>query len=180
MMNVAHTNTRTAVAGILTLSLAASGFLLWLIYFKPTPEGFQNSFTFLPALNAVLNASSAVSMCIGLYFIRQKKWQTHRNFMLAAFGFSTMFLAGYILHHHLHGDTSFNGTGTIRYIYFFILITHVLLSIVALPMILTTVFLSLTGRFQLHKRIARVTFPIWLYVSVTGVVVFFLLRNYAN
>ncbi len=178
-MNVENTNTRTAVAGILMVSLAASGFLLWLIYFKPTPEGFQNSLTFLPALNAVLNGLSAVSMCIGLYFIRQKKWETHRNFMLAAFGFSTLFLVSYILHHHLHGDSSFNGTGTIRYVYFVILITHVLLSILALPLILTTLFMSLTNRFRLHKRIARVTFPVWLYVSITGVIVFLFLKTYA-
>lgn len=178
-MDVANTNSRTAVAGILLVSLAATVFLFWLIYFKPTPEGFQNSFLFLPAMNALLNGLSAVSMCIGLYFIRQKKWETHRNFMLAAFGFSTLFLISYILHHHLHGDSSFNGTGAIRYVYFFILITHVLLSILALPLILTTLFMSLTNRFKLHKRIARFTFPIWLYVSITGVVVFLFLKLYA-
>ena len=179
-MNSTHTNTRAAVGGIVALSAAATAFLFWLIYFRETPPQFSDHLTFLPALNAVLNGLSAISMCVGLFYIAQGRWQAHRRWMITALGFSTLFLASYILHHHLHGDTPFQGTGIIRAVYFFILITHVLLSIVALPLILVTVFFSLTGRFRLHKRIARFTFPIWLYVSVTGVVVFLLLRAYTT
>ncbi len=178
-MNLTQTNTRTAIASIIFISIAASGFLFWLIYFKPSAEGFSQSLTFLPALNASLNSLSAISMCVGFYFIRRRKWQTHRNFMLAALLFSSLFLVSYILHHYLHGDTQFQGAGAIRYVYFAVLISHVVLSIVALPMILITVFLSLSGRFQLHKKIARVTFPVWLYVSITGVLVFILLKVYS-
>ena len=177
-MNSTHTNARAAVGGIIALSAAATAFLFWLIYFKPTPQQFSDDLAFLPALNAMLNGLSAISMCVGVFYISRGKWQAHRRWMITALGFSTLFLASYILHHHLHGDTSFQGTGIIRPVYFFILITHVLLSIVALPLILVTVFFSLSGRFRLHKKLARFTFPLWLYVSVTGVVVFLLLKIY--
>lgn len=173
--NLVQINTRAAIGGIIALSAAATGFLFWLIYFKPTSQQFSDDLAFLPALNAVLNGLSAVSMCVGLFYIWQGKWQTHRRWMSTALAFSSLFLVSYILHHALHGDTPFQGTGIIRPIYFLILITHVLLSIVALPLILVTFFLSLTGRFRLHKKIARFTFPVWLYVSVTGVVIFLLL-----
>jgi putative membrane protein len=99
--------------------------------------------------------------------------------MLLAFGFSSLFLISYIVNHALHGDTHFPGHGTIRTVYLTILASHIFLSIVALPLVLITFFLSLTGRFPIHKRVARFTFPIWLYVSVTGVIVFALLQAYA-
>jgi putative membrane protein len=99
--------------------------------------------------------------------------------MLSAFGFSSLFLVSYIVNHALHGDTRFPGHGTIRTVYLSILASHIFLSVVALPLVLITFFFSLTGRFPTHKRIARFTFPIWLYVSVTGVIVFALLQAYA-
>ena len=98
--------------------------------------------------------------------------------MATAFVFSTLFLFSYILHHALHGDTHFGGQGAVRGIYLALLASHVFLSLVALPMVLTTFFFSLSGRFAAHKRLARYTFPIWLYVSVTGVVVYLMLRAY--
>ena len=104
----------------------------------------------------------------------------HRTSMLVAFGFSTLFLVSYIANHAIHGDTVFPGQGPVRTFYLAVLASHVILSIVALPMVLTTFFFSLTGRFAQHRRIARVTFPIWLYVSVTGVVVFVFLRTYTQ
>lgn len=179
---IAMTNTlnRTAYTAILIISLAATAFLFWLIYFKPAATSDSATLEFLPALNAFLNAMSATALCFGFYFIRRREWRTHRNFMIAALSFSTLFLIGYITHHYLHGDTKFQGAGGIRYFYFAILISHVALSVLALPMILTTVFFTLTGRFGQHKRIARWTFPIWLYVSVTGVLVFALLKIFQS
>jgi putative membrane protein len=99
--------------------------------------------------------------------------------MITAFAFSSLFLVSYIANHAIHGDTIFPEHGGVRNLYLAILASHVILSIVALPMVLTTFFFSLTGRFAMHRRIARITFPIWLYVSVTGVVVFLFLRAYA-
>ena len=100
--------------------------------------------------------------------------------MMVAFCFSTLFLVSYIVNHALHGDTRFPGHGAVRAIYLSILASHIILSIVALPLVLVTFFLSLTRRFPIHRRVARFTlFPIWFYVSVTGVVVFAMLKIYA-
>jgi putative membrane protein len=99
--------------------------------------------------------------------------------MLMAFGFSSLFLVSYVVNHALRGDTPFPGVGTARTVYLSILASHILFSIVALPMVLTTLFFGLSGRFRMHRRLARVTFPIWLYVSVTGVIVFVFLKAYA-
>ncbi len=170
---------RSAIAAIFGISIAAVCFLLWLIYVHPAPAGFAQRLMFLPALNAVLNGLSAISLCIGFFFIRRRQVAAHRASMIAAGIFSTLFLVSYIVNHALHGDTLFPHIGTIRTVYLSILASHILLSIVALPMVLITFFLSLSGRFALHKRIARFTFPIWLYVSVTGVVVFAFLSAYA-
>ena len=99
--------------------------------------------------------------------------------MLLAFAFSSVFLVSYIANHTLHGDTTFSGHGAVRTFYLSILASHVILSIIALPMVLTTFFFSLTGRFAMYRRIARLTFPSWLYVSISGVVVFVFLKAYA-
>jgi len=98
--------------------------------------------------------------------------------MFTAFVFSSLFLVTYITNHALHGDMRFQGQGEIRYVYFPLLISHIGLSVVALPMILITFFLSLSGRFAAHRRLARFTFPIWLYVSVSGVIVYAMLAAY--
>ena len=167
---------RGAIAAILLVSALAVGFLLWLLYVHQAPAEFARRFSFLPALNAVLNGLSATALCTGYYFIRHKNPQAHRNSMMAAFCFSSLFLVSYIVNHALHGDTRFPGHGAVRAIYLSILASHIILSIVALPLVLVTFFLSLTRRFPIHRRVARYTFPIWLYVSVTGVVVFAMLK----
>jgi putative membrane protein len=178
-MEQAEIGARPAVGAIVVISGVAVSFLLWLLYVHRAPADFAGRFTFLPALNAVLNGSAAVALCLGFYFIQRRKISAHRNSMIAAFGFSSLFLVSYIANHAIHGDTRFPGHGGIRNLYLAILASHILLSIVALPMVLTTFFFSLTGRFAMHRRIARFTFPIWLYVSVTGVVVFVFLKMYA-
>jgi putative membrane protein len=170
---------RPVVGGIVAVSGFAVSFLLWLIYFHHASADFATRLTFLPALNALLNACCATALCIGLYHIKHHNKEAHRTSMLLAFVFSSLFLLSYILNHALHGDTIFPGHGPVRTIYLCILASHVILSMVALPMVLTTFFFSLTGRFAMHRRIARLTFPIWLYVSITGVVVFLFLRAYA-
>ena len=101
---------------------------------------------------------------------------SHAQRILVSLGSSSLFLVSYVVYHSVHGDTKFGGAGLIRPIYFFVLITHVTLSAVALPMIFLSLFLSLSGRFPRHKAVSRFTLPIWLYVSVTGVLVFVLLR----
>jgi putative membrane protein len=176
----AEVSTRPVVGVIVVVSGLAVWFLLWLLYVHHASADFAGRWMFLPALNALLNGLCAIAICVGFYFIKHHNREAHRTSMLLAFGFSSLFLISYIVNHTLHGDTIFPGHGPVRTLYLSILASHVVLSIVALPMVLTTFFFSLTGRFAMHRRIARVTFPIWLYVSVTGVVVFLFLRTYAD
>jgi putative membrane protein len=108
--------------------------------------------------------------------IRRRAVQVHRFLMVSAFALSSLFLVSYLTYHFVHGDTKFTGTGGIRVVYFSVLITHVLLSISVVPLALTSFYFAFTRSFQRHKRLNRVFLPIWLYVSVTGVVVFLMLR----
>jgi putative membrane protein len=174
-MLVAETNPRPSVALpvalICAVSAAAVCFLLWLLYLHHPLDASAARFRFLPTLNALLNGLCTVCLLTGFYFIRRRNIPAHRAAMMTAFVFSSLFLVSYIINHALHGDTIFPGHGTVKTVYLGILISHIGLSIVALPMVLTTFFFSLSGRFRQHRKIARFTLPIWLYVSVTGVVV---------
>lgn len=181
-MQTAITNppagTRAPIAGLVLLSAVAILFLLWLIYIHRAPEQFANRLLFLPALNATFNGLSAIALVTGFVFIRKRQIVRHRRSMITAFVFSCLFLASYLTSHALHGDILFTGHGAVRGIYFGVLASHIVLSMVALPLILITFFFSLSGRFPQHKRIARYTFPIWLYVSVTGVAVYMMLKTW--
>lgn len=163
---------------IILVSLFVILFLVWLIYFKPAATvSEENAWVLsLPALNAFLNTLTSVFLVTGLVFIRQNKIDWHKKFMFAAVVSSALFLISYVTYHHFHGDTKFVATGIIKPVYFGILISHILLSIVQVPLILTTLYLAMTKKFALHRRVARITFPIWLYVSVTGVLIFIILR----
>src|SRR6202035_5192529 len=178
-MEQAGINPRPVVGAIIVVSGLAVSFLLWLLYVHHASADFAGRWMFLPALNALLNGLCAITLCVGLYFIKHRNKEADRRSMLLAFAFSSLFLVSYIVNHALHGNTIFPGHGPVRTLYLSILASHVILSFIALPMVLTTLFFSLTGRFAMHRRIARWTFPIWLYVSVTGVVVFVFLRAYA-
>jgi len=177
-MEQADINPRPVVGAIVVVSGLAVSFLLWLLYVHHASADFAGRWMFLPALNALLNGLCAIALCVGLYFIKHHNRGAHRTSMLVAFAFSSAFLISYVANHALHGDTIFPGHGPVRTLYLSILASHVILSIVALPMVLITFFFSLTGRFAMHRRIARWTFPIWLYVSLTGVVVFVFLKVY--
>ena len=137
----------------------------------------QLSPTFFPALNAVLNGSSAVLIGTGLYFIKRGREQAHKRMMLTAFVTSTLFLISYLYYHLVMraGVTHFQGQGIWRPVYFCILISHTFLAAIVVPFILITLYRALTGKFARHRAIARYTFPIWMYVSVTGVVIFVML-----
>jgi putative membrane protein len=169
-------STRPAIAAILAVSLAATAFLFWLIYVHPTADTANVRFAFLPALNAALNGLSAVALLIGYIFIRARRIAAHRAAMITAFLFSTLFLISYILHHALHGDVRYPTHAALRMVYLPLLASHIVLAIVALPLILVTFFFSLTGRIPQHRKAARWTLPFWLYVSITGVVTWAMLR----
>lgn len=167
------------IAAIIGVSVVASLFLAWLVYYHQPSDVAGTQLAFLPALNATFNTLCTVFLLIGFGFIRKRNVIAHRNSMFAAFIASVLFLVSYVVNHALHGDMHFLGQGhALRVAYFALLISHIALSVFALPMILITFFLSLTGRFPAHRKLARWTFPIWLYVSVTGVVVYAMLAAY--
>jgi uncharacterized membrane protein YozB (DUF420 family) len=133
------------------------------------------AYTDLPALNALLNATSAVFLSIGWLLIRRRKIEAHRLCMLSAFAVSALFLISYVVYHANVGSVPYQGQGAIRMVYFAILITHVILAAAILPLALVTLSRALARRFDRHRTIARWTLPIWLYVSVTGVVIYVML-----
>jgi uncharacterized membrane protein YozB (DUF420 family) len=129
----------------------------------------------LPALNATLNLLATVCLVLGWRFIRHEEVGRHRAAMAGALVCSALFLASYLVYHYHAGSRPFTGTGPIRAVYFFILITHVVLATAIVPLVLVTVTRALKGQFDRHRAIARWTLPLWLYVSVTGVVVYLML-----
>jgi putative membrane protein len=131
--------------------------------------------SYLPAVNASLNAACTVFLLCGYSFIRRRKILPHKICMLSAFGCSMAFLVCYVYFHVHAGIIRFGGQGVIRPIYFTILISHMILAVVILPLVIITLTFALRGEFSRHRRIARWTFPIWLYVSITGVIVYWLL-----
>ena len=166
---------RSAIAAILVVSAAATAFLFWLIYIHPATVS-SAQYAFLPAINALLNGLSATALLIGFTLIRARRIAAHRASMVTAFVFSTLFLVGYILHHALHGDVRYPVDAAFRTFYLCLLASHIVLAVVALPVVLVTFFFALTGRFPQHRKVARWTFPLWLYVSVTGVITYVMLR----
>lgn len=133
------------------------------------------SVTDLPALNAVLNASSAALLATGYVLIRQGRREAHRRAMLAALACSALFLTSYLVYHFHVGSVPFRGQGPVRKVYFTILITHTILAVTIVPLVVLTLVPALKGRFDRHRRMARVTLPLWAYVSVTGVVIYWML-----
>ena len=131
----------------------------------------------LPTVNATLNTISTVLLTIGFLMIRRRNIVAHRNCMIAAFVISGLFLTSYLIYHYHAGSTPFEGSGWIRSVYFAVLIPHIILAASILPLALITLYFALRKRFTKHRRIARWTLPIWLYVSVTGIIVYWMLYH---
>lgn len=158
------------------ISVAALALLGWLLLLR-SADGSQIDLRFMPAVNAALNAFSVACLVAGYAAVKRGRSDIHRYLMVAAFVASSLFLVGYVAYHYAHGDTKFTGEGAARLIYFAVLISHVLLSMAVVPLVLTVLYYAARGQFDRHRRVARVTFPIWLYVSVTGVVIYFMLHG---
>jgi putative membrane protein len=137
-----------------------------------TATDFSN---LLPPFNASCNATAALCLLMGWFAIRKKKITLHRNLMCSAFGISVLFLIGYLTRYYLTGATHFEGKGFWRTFYFTILISHSILALINVPLVLRSLYLGLRNRIDSHRKWARVTLPIWLYVSVTGVLIYFML-----
>lgn len=170
----APANDRAFVAFNAIVSVAALAFLAWLLLLHPGSG--SGGLSFLPAVNAALNTTAAILIVAGWLAVRSGRRRLHQYLMVSAFAASALFLVSYVIYHYAHGDTRYTGEGALRIVYFAVLISHVLLSMAIVPMALSAFYLAYRKRFASHKKVTRILAPIWLYVSVTGVVIFFMLR----
>lgn len=136
--------------------------------------------SFLPPIYASINALTAIVLVIAVIAIKNGKRKLHENLMKFAISLSVLFLGMYVAYHMTSDSTKFGGEGAIKYIYYFILITHICLSVIIIPFVLVTYVRALAARFDQHRKIARITFPMWLYVAVTGVIVYLMISPYYN
>lgn len=134
--------------------------------------------TFLPPIYATINGFTAVILMIAFWAIKNKRIVLHENLMTTAIGCSAAFLVMYVAYHMTSDSTKFGGEGFIKYIYYFVLITHILLSVVIIPFVLITYVRAISNNFERHKKIAKITFPMWLYVAITGVIVYIMISPY--
>ncbi len=162
------------IGAVSSLVVVAVAFLL--LGHRP-PMGTVPDVSTLPVLNALLNATSALLLLAGYLFIRQRKVTAHKTCMLTAFGVSSLFLVSYVIYHYHAGSKPFAGQGWIRGVYYPLLISHLVLAALIVPFALTTIYRAWRGQFARHRRIARWTLPMWLYVSVTGVIVYWMLYH---
>lgn len=166
---------RAALSVIGVVSVVVVGAVAVLLLGRPArPEGGMDVGA-LPAFNAFLNGTSAVVLMLGYAFIRRRRVTAHLTCMLTAFGVSTLFLISYVIYHFHAGSRPFGGQGWVRPVYFTLLLTHIMLAAVIVPLALTTIYRALTAQLVRHRRLARWTLPIWLYVSITGVLIYWML-----
>lgn len=152
--------------------------ILFLFYLTPPQVNLGFDLRWLPALNASLNFTTAILLVIGRIYIANQEIKRHRNVMIAAFAVSCLFLLSYVTYHLLTDPTRFGGVGWIRGFYFFVLITHIILAAIIVPLVLFTMVRGLQDRFDKHRVVARWTWPLWLYVTVTGVIVYLMMSPY--
>lgn len=168
---------RSFYLAVAVVSVLAVALLGWILVLRDPPASDTASLAFMPAVNASMNALSASCLVLGGIAIRQRKITLHRGLMLSALAFSALFLVGYLAYHFAHGDTHYPEGAPFRTAYLAMLASHVVLSIVCFPMVLLTFGLALRNQLARHRKIAKWTLPLWLYVSVTGVLVFLMLRT---
>ena len=162
------------------IGLVSSGVVLavgFLLVGRHPPMGAAHTVSALPLVNAWLNGTSALLLAAGYWFIRQRKVTAHKTCMVTAFGVSSCFLVSYVIYHYHAGSKPFGGHGWIRGVYYPLLISHLILAALIMPLALTTLYRAWRGQFARHRRIARWTLPVWLYVSVTGVLIYWMLYH---
>jgi putative membrane protein len=190
MLNVAKENRYLTLIAVLSVVIPLA---VAVLLFMPAKVDMGSEWVgFLPHLNGVINTATALALIAGLVFIKQKKIAYHRTAMLVAFVLGTLFLVSYVIYHAsapstVFGDVNGNGVldpaeattlGVWRPVYLFILLSHILLAIVVVPLVLLALYFALTGKFDRHKKIVRYAYPTWLYVSVTGVIVYLMISPY--
>lgn len=174
-------NTKTdkiAIPVIIALSIIVPIVVVILMYMPVRFNLFDTESGTLPFFHALLNGSTAIALTIGYLFMSIKSYKWHRNTMILAFLLSAVFLVSYVISKISNAPVPYGGEGAIRYVYFFILITHIALSAIIIPLVLFTMYRGLSGQYEKHAKIARWTFPIWLYVAITGVLVYVFMWPY--
>ncbi len=167
-----------AVVAIMVASGLVLIFLFWLLYFREGAEVIPQWVYSLPTVNAIFNTIATIFLVMAFVQIKKRDFVMHMRYNLAAFIASAFFLISYVLYHNFIGHTPFPGEGAIRPVYFTILISHIILSVVVVPLILSSFFFAFAGKFEIHRKISKYTFPIWIYVSVTGVLIYFILNAF--
>lgn len=169
---------KIAVPAIIGLSVIIPVVVLVLIYMPERYNIFGTQSGTFPLFHAIINGSTAILLVTGYFFMSIKEYVWHRNVMIAAFVLSSLFLVSYVISKISNEPMPYGGEGVLRYFYFFILISHIALSAIIIPLVLFTMYRGLTGQYEKHAKIARWTFPIWLYVAITGVMVYILMLPY--
>lgn len=177
-INKNKTATRNYKPLIWVLALGINGLIIFTIFYPNKEQFSKYDFSFLPLLNAILNGATFVLLLFALLAIKQKNIIRHRNLIFAAFSCTSFFLLSYLLYHFTNPSTQYGEGGILRFVYFFILITHVILAIVIVPLALISIGRGLNMEVALHKKITRLSMPIWLYVSITGVIVYLMISPY--
>jgi len=171
-------NDALAKRAILLVSVLILSVVTILFFVNPNEVELGFDLRLFPKFHAILNSLTAICLVTAFYFIKNKNISAHKSFMLTAFGLSSIFLVSYVFYHAISQPTKYGGEGILKSIYYFILLTHIVLAAVVLPFILFTFYRALNSQFEQHKKIARWTFPVWLYVAVTGVLVYLLISPY--
>lgn len=148
------------------------------LFFMPKSGTADLDVSYLPSFHAILNSLTAITLIIGYIYVKRGNTKAHRSAMLVAFGLSAIFLVSYVTYHFLGQRTIYGGEGLLKYIYYFILLTHIVLAVAIVPLVLLSVYFGITNQLKRHRRISKWTFPIWLYVAVTGVLVYLLISPY--
>ena len=163
---------------ISVLSVVVPLLVAFLLFMPQTGKLGDVDVTFLPKLHAVLNSLTALALMVGYYFVKNQNVRYHRYAMVTAFVLSSFFLISYVTYHYQAAPTSYGGEGPLRYVYYFVLLTHIVLAVVIVPLVLLSIYFGWSNQVQRHRRISRWTLPLWLYVAVTGVLVYILISPY--
>ncbi len=169
---------KIAIPVIIALSIIVPIVVLILMYMPVRFNLFDTDSGTLPFFHALLNGSTAILLTIGYFFMSIKAYKWHRNTMILAFLLSSVFLVSYVISKISNAPIAYGGEGVLKYVYFFILITHIVLSAIIIPLVLFTMYRGLNGQYKKHAKIARWTFPIWLYIAITGVLVYVFMWPY--
>ena len=166
---------RNILIGLISVLVPALVAFLILLPGKSLDKGW---FSILPALNATINSFTSISLLLGYYFIKRGKVRQHKMMMIASFILGVIFLISYIIYHSNAPSTSFGGSGLIKYVYYLVLISHVLLAIAVVPFVLFALYYALNNNIDRHKKVVKIAWPVWLFVSISGVLVYLMISPY--